>query len=277
MLRYNQTGMIQAFRGGNARDVMIDSFYKSYFDLKNTDERLGVMVKESLALTAEATALPRLAETIVGVVPWFLSSSVKEDNERAKNIEQAKGWEQQYSKNGQMYAGAAPKNSDVLIVEPKGDNGTSSETVDTLLQALHLLFFNAAAFIAEARLDSMNPVTPIPIYETILRLRDTMNTFGLWYLPALYGMLGSAVFHMRRFLDPNIPNPSSIRTTYRIFLGAFAGIVVVWFWAPSPHKGSQQEFSALSSFSVAFLVGFSIDIFFQALDRLVTKVSQTIG
>jgi len=35
--------------------------------------------------------------------------------------------------------------------------------------------------------------------------------------------------------------------------------------------------STLSAFTVAFLVGFSIDIFFQALDRLVTKISQAIG
>ena len=83
---------------------------------------------------------------------------------------------------------------------------------------------------------------------------------------------------MRRFLDPMAPNPSWTRTGFRIFLGAFAGIVVVWFWAPGAQKGADQAMmSTLSAFTVAFLVGFSIDIFFQALDRLVTKISQAIG
>ena len=152
------------------------------------------------------------------------------------------------------------------------------DSVDTLIDAVNFLFFNASTFVCETGFSSMNPLTPIPIYWTILQLHETMNTFGLWYLPALYGMLGACVYHMRRFLDPMAPNPSWTRTGFRIFLGAFAGIVVVWFWAPGAQKGADQAMmSTLSAFTVAFLVGFSIDIFFQALDRLVTKLSQAIG
>jgi len=151
------------------------------------------------------------------------------------------------------------------------------DSVDTLIDAVNFLFFNASTFVCETGFSSMNPLTPIPIYWTILQLHETMNTFGLWYLPALYGMLGACVYHMRRFLDPSAPNPSWTRTAFRIFLGAFAGIVVVWFWSPTAQKGVEQAASTLSAFTVAFLVGFSIDIFFQALDRLVTKVSQAIG
>lgn len=270
LLRYNQKGMIQAFKGGSTRDVIIENFYKSYFDLKTTDEKLAVMVKESLALTTESP----FTNVFGRMSTWFTGPASNErDADLEANLKKVQEWQSGYA--AQTYGGVmpAPEQKQTTQADP---NNPSSETVDTLLEALRVFFFNAAAFIAEARLTSMNPVKPIPIYETILRLHEAMNTFGTWYLPALYGMLGSTVFHMRRFLDPNSPNPSSIRTAYRIFLGAFAGIVVVWFWAPSPKSG-EPVVSALSSFSVAFLVGFSIDIFFQALDRLVTKVAQAIG
>jgi hypothetical protein len=324
MLRYNQAGMIQAFKGGTSRDVMVDSFYKSYFDLKNTDERLKVMVQESLALNGQATVLTRFGETIVDALPWFRNANTQMRQEQAlrdKNYDQARKWQESYGEaslqpavEGQSQA-VSDKPVDQIsqrtgpAVPPPGAGGqpidqicqqqaagvpvqgmsdkaadqrpvnpnAGADSVDTLIDAVHFLFFNASTFICETGFSSMNPVSPIPIYATILQLHDTMNTFGLWYLPALYGMLGACVYHMRRFLDPMAPNPSWTRTGFRIFLGAFAGIVVVWFWSPGAQKGTDQAMSTLSAFTVAFLVGFSIDIFFQALDRLVTKVSQAIG
>jgi xanthine/uracil permease len=82
---------------------------------------------------------------------------------------------------------------------------------------------------------------------------------------------------MRRLLDPRVPNPSWLRFAYRIVLGGFAGIIVVWFWTPSSPKLAQPEFATLTSFGLAFLVGFSTDVFFQGLDRLVSYLSQAVG
>jgi hypothetical protein len=96
-------------------------------------------------------------------------------------------------------------------------------------------------------------------------------------LPLLYGMLGAVIFHMRRLLDPTVPDPSWLRFAYRIVLGGFAGIILVWFWTPSSQKVSQPEFATLTSFGLAFLVGFSTDVFFQALDRLVNYLAQAVG
>ena len=122
-----------------------------------------------------------------------------------------------------------------------------------------------------------DPLVPIDYSYNIVPLRDSMRFLGSWVLPALYGMLGAVLFHMRRLLDPNLPNPSFLRFGYRIVLGGFAGIIVVWFWTPAAPKLSAAEFATLSSFGVAFLVGFSTDVFFQALDRLVTYLSQAVG
>ena len=123
----------------------------------------------------------------------------------------------------------------------------------------------------------IDPLNPNSYFSHVYRLRDGMNFLAVWVLPLLYGMLGAVIFHMRRLLDPAVPNPSWQRFAYRIVLGGFAGIIFVWFWTPSSPKPSQPAFATLTSFGLAFLVGFSTDIFFQALDRLVNYLSQAFG
>ena len=124
---------------------------------------------------------------------------------------------------------------------------------------------------------SFDPLSPNSYSYYVYRLREGMNFLGSWVLPLLYGMLGAVIFHMRRLLDPMVPNPSWLRFAYRIVLGGFAGIIFVWFWTPSSQKLSQPAFATLTSFGLAFLVGFSTDVFFQALDRLVNYLSQAVG
>ncbi len=122
-----------------------------------------------------------------------------------------------------------------------------------------------------------DPLTPNDYSWYLYQLRESMSLLGLWLLPGLYGMLGAVIFHMRRLLDATLPNPSWLRFGYRIVLGGFAGIIVVWFWTPTSQKLTQPAFATLTSFGLAFLVGFSTDVFFQALDRLVTYLSQAVG
>lgn len=111
----------------------------------------------------------------------------------------------------------------------------------------------------------------------IFKRQADMIRLGNWILPALYGTLGAVVFYLRRFLDPNYPNPSNTALLFRIVLGGFAGIVVVWIWAPASSNFGQMTFASIPSFGLAFLVGFSTDIFFQMLDRMVAKAQEALG
>lgn len=122
-----------------------------------------------------------------------------------------------------------------------------------------------------------DPVRPHDYSVYMVQLRDSVQFLGSWLLPALYGMLGAVIFHMRRLLDPTLPNPSWLRFGFRIVLGGFAGIILIWFWTPSLQKLSHPEFATLTSFGLAFVVGFSTDVFFQALDRFVSYLSHAVG
>ena len=105
----------------------------------------------------------------------------------------------------------------------------------------------------------------------IADMTNWSNMWGLWYLPALYGALGAMLYYMRRILDPTIPDPPAIRILHRTALGAFSGVVVTWFWAPDQLETAASSVG-LTVLTLAFLVGFGIEVLFALLDRLVTTL-----
>ena len=126
-----------------------------------------------------------------------------------------------------------------------------------LRSLLDLYFQNLKDFTAAINV-GFDPLNPNDYTYYIFRLQEGLSgTRIVGVLPGLYGMLGAVIFHMRRLLDPTLPNPSWLRFAYRIVLGGFAEIVLVWFWTPSStNKLAQPAFATLTSFGFAFLVGF---------------------
>lgn len=111
----------------------------------------------------------------------------------------------------------------------------------------------------------------LPDYDRFLQdMQQWSNALGLWYLPALYGALGATLFYMRRILDPTVPDPPLTRILHRLALGAFAGVIITWFWAPNRELAEGFTSIGLTLFTVAFLIGFCVDVLFALLDRLVT-------
>ena len=113
------------------------------------------------------------------------------------------------------------------------------------------------------------PTLPSLIYD----MQTDMATLSGWILPFLYGLLGSLVFSMRNMLDTRTPNIESFALVFRIALGGIAGIVIGWFWVPAPSKGAELVAINSAPFALAFLVGYSIDIFFSLLARLHRTIS----
>ncbi len=99
----------------------------------------------------------------------------------------------------------------------------------------------------------------------------------LWMLPGLYGALGAMMFFMRNFLDPLLPEPSVMKVVLRVCMGMFAGVSVAWVWAPSALiQCIGITDVSIAALTLAFLVGFGIEVFFALLDKLVTMISGTI-
>ncbi len=102
------------------------------------------------------------------------------------------------------------------------------------------------------------------------RVREWLDLWGRVLLPALYGAFGATVFYMRRALDPTIRDPSLAIVASRVAMGAFAGVIVTWFWAPNNQLLNGFTSAGLTLFTVSFLIGFGVDVLFVLLDRLVT-------
>lgn len=103
-----------------------------------------------------------------------------------------------------------------------------------------------------------------------------------WILPALFGALGATIFFVRRYLRPDLPNPEWFRVIFRILVGAFAGVIFAWVWVmfstpPSAGSGTAAPGGGPGPFLLAFLVGYSTDLLFQALDQAVDSISKRIS
>lgn len=104
-------------------------------------------------------------------------------------------------------------------------------------------------------------------------LTTAMVPFGQLYLPALYGAIGALMTVLRSAIRPLLPNPSLSSIVHRVSLGAIAGVILIWFATPDSAFDAQRAALGLSLFGLAFLVGFSLDLFFSVFDRLVSLAS----
>jgi hypothetical protein len=99
--------------------------------------------------------------------------------------------------------------------------------------------------------------------------RSVAGAFGLFLggsiLPLMYGFLGASVYLMRTFLGTAAERPGA-SAFIRLGLGGIAGLAIGWFAGPEAAKATQLT---TTPFALAFLAGFSIELLFSVLDRLI--------
>lgn len=107
-------------------------------------------------------------------------------------------------------------------------------------------------------------------------LLQNIEFVSLWLLPAIFGMFGAVVYQLRACLDRMRPDPRIGRAIMRIVLGALGGIAFGWFWSPDGTDGLLPPTLPLGAYAIAFLIGYSIDIFYSLLDRVVASIFTSI-
>jgi hypothetical protein len=140
--------------------------------------------------------------------------------------------------------------------------------LDAFLNDADAFFQNVGVGLIQTRL-------AVPMFDfSLRRMKDVLDALRSWIVPAAYGSLGAAIFFTRRFLNPKLPNPETLRVIYRILFGGFAGIIFAWFWSPTMTAGAVSSAGSLSAFGIAFLAGYSTDILFRLLDRMVDAMGE---
>lgn len=108
-----------------------------------------------------------------------------------------------------------------------------------------------------------------------------LDIFQRYVLSLLYGFLGACVFVLRG-LSAEIRNwtycrDSDIRFRIRLYLGTLGGMVIAWFVTP---ESNPTLFKSLSPFALAFVAGYSVELLFAAMDKIVsafTNVATSAG
>jgi hypothetical protein len=98
-----------------------------------------------------------------------------------------------------------------------------------------------------------------------------------YVLPILYGALGASAYIVRALTaeirDTTYTVGSGIRYQLRFYLGAVAGLAIAWFTSDPRPLENNGIMESLSPLALAFLAGYSVELLFSLLDRLVTAFS----
>lgn len=148
---------------------------------------------------------------------------------------------------------------------PEGDDTSPDVASDDV----NYDYQEATRFLQRAGVITLTPEAIPAMTAQIRGISAVLGPYALWILPALYGAMGAIMFQMRMILNPLLPNPPLPRLIHRIALGALAGMVLAWFFAPGTKLGDEVSGIGFSLFTFAFLFGFSLDIFFTTLDQFV--------
>jgi hypothetical protein len=116
------------------------------------------------------------------------------------------------------------------------------------------------------------------LYRVWRWAENTKSILGGSILPLLYGVLGSAVYLLRtRFSSEHaktIQLSQSGGAFLRLGLGGISGLAIGWFWIPTGADGFGKITSLTPTpFAIAFLAGYSIDLLFSILDRLISAMN----
>ena len=121
---------------------------------------------------------------------------------------------------------------------------------------------------------SLNRVLPFAGREEVPDLLGPVgNTVSTYLLPILYGALGTCAFILRslyaQMLDRSFDPRRSGEFVVRLFLGMLSGVTVQWVFA----KDGQAAPEGTTPLVLAFLAGYSVELLFSGMDRLLTAVT----
>lgn len=111
----------------------------------------------------------------------------------------------------------------------------------------------------------------------LLASRSALSTFNQYVLPLLYGLVGALAFILRtlsrEMAAVTYAPADNLRYTLRWPLGMLAGITVGWFFDPETLTG----LAAVQPLALAFLAGYSVELLFAGLDRIVAAFTGEEG
>jgi hypothetical protein len=115
-------------------------------------------------------------------------------------------------------------------------------------------------------------------YTEITEAKNRMDLLQQFILPLLYGWIGALAYILKSLSEQirlwTYRKENSVLCDLRMLLGMVAGLAIGWFFKPS---GTEVNGVGLvSPFALAFLAGYSVDLLFTLMDRVVATFSKAV-
>lgn len=112
----------------------------------------------------------------------------------------------------------------------------------------------------------------VALSTQLIAAESVLKMLQSYILPLIYGLLGAFIFVLRSLLNQvrTLTFTASREVGYRLrlTLGCLAGMITGWLMKPEMGE------MALSPMAMAFLAGYSIEVLFTLLDRLIDQIRQ---
>ena len=264
LARQHQDEII-AIQSGSDQALASASFFRALIDLQTTQNRIGATITAANEIVAELQFAARLRNGLCQL--WQAAYGLFGNSPGCTDPNLAFA----------VAAGAdIKKGGRYTNVPPEDFPGTEKGPLKPMPELVTFLD-SADLFFQDVGVGSVQTRYTLPMFDFLLRqIKDLLDDLRSWIVPAAYGSLGAAIFFTRRILNPMSPNPDPLRVIYRILFGGFAGIIFAWFWSPALSANVGGSSGSISSFGIAFLAGYSTDILFQLLDRMVQGMGQQV-
>ena len=105
--------------------------------------------------------------------------------------------------------------------------------------------------------------------------KEVLPIFQIYVLPLLYGWVGAMAYVLRRMIravrELTYQRVYDIEFSLRVYLGVLAGVAIGWFFKPEAPTagGGEVTFASVTPFALSFVAGYSVELLFTAMDRLV--------
>ncbi|RWX57059.1 hypothetical protein [Photobacterium chitinilyticum] len=116
----------------------------------------------------------------------------------------------------------------------------------------------------------------IAFFAHVLAAEAVLTMLQNYLLPLLYGLLGAFIFVLRNLLQQikslTYTNAREVGFRLRLTLGSLAGMITGWLFKPD----AAMEVITLSPMAIAFVAGYSIELLFALLDRIIDSVKRSL-
>jgi hypothetical protein len=112
-------------------------------------------------------------------------------------------------------------------------------------------------------------------FEWGFEAKEVLAIFQIYLLPLLYGWVGAMAYVLRRMIkavqDMTYRGVLDVEFSLRVYLGVLAGVAIGWFFKPDTTNaaGTAVTLTSLTPFALSFVAGYSVELLFTAMDRLV--------